>query len=93
VFADPGDNGFIRMYPYWTIGLFLLALLLKFLYYQSHAWLIRANCFSWEFFCPFEVGQKSEECNEDNNVKQTEGKFELITNRLSLMKYKHLIGE
>ena len=87
VFADPGDNGFIRYYPYWTIGLFLLALLLKFLYYQSHAWPIRANCFSREFLCPFEVGQKSEECNKNNNDEQTEGKFEQITNRLFLKKY------
>jgi len=72
VFADPGNNEFIRMYPYWTILLFLVALLLKFLYYQSHAWWIRANCFSWEFLCPFEVGRNTGECKEDINDEQTE---------------------
>ena len=54
IFEDPKDNNFIKMFPYWTLGLFLLALVFKFLYYQSHAWPINPNCFTIQFLWPFD---------------------------------------
>ena len=78
VFANPkdkegNDNDFIKLFPLWTLGLFILALILKFLYYQTHAWPIPANCFTRKFLCPFDPQQK-----ETTNVKvedELAGKF------------------
>ena len=53
-------NPFIKMFPLWTLGLFFLALMLKFLYYQTHAWPIGSNCFTMKFLCPFDRYEKVE---------------------------------
>ena len=71
VFENSNDNNFIMMFPVWTLGLFLLALVFKFLYYQTHAWPISANCFTKDFFCPFD--QDQEEDMETKDKKNVEG--------------------
>ena len=80
VFEHPDDNNFIKMFPIWTLGLFLLALVFKFVYYQTHAWPISPNCFTMSFLCPFDQEQKeSEETEASEGVG---GKYCMITKEL-----------
>ena len=72
------NNSFIRTFPYWSLGLFLSALILKFLYYQSHAWPISPNCFTMKFLCPFDEIRNGDECRREENVEQIEGKLEVF---------------
>ena len=69
------DNSFIRTFPYWSLGLFLSALILKFLYYQSHAWPISPNCFTMKFLCPFDEIRNGDACHVEVKVDETEGKL------------------
>ena len=68
-FENP-NNSFIKMFPYWTMGMFFLAMVLKFLYYQSHAWPIKANCFTLKFFCPCWDEQNDVEASENKENEQ-----------------------
>ena len=48
------DSLFTKFFPLWTIGLFLLALLCRFLYYQQHSWPVEVDepiIFIKEKFC------------------------------------------
>ena len=73
VFENPEDNSFIRFFPLWTLGLFLTALVLKFLYYQTHAWPISPNCFTMQFLCPFDDG--TNEGDREETEQHQEGKL------------------
>ena len=64
------------MLPYWTLGLFLLALIFKFLYYQSHAWPINPNCFTIKFLWPFDQDKDRDE--DDRNEEDVEGNEILV---------------
>ena len=66
VFQNPGQNNFIKLFPLWTLGLYSLALVLKFLYYQTHAWPISPNCFTKKFLCPFDDENKELEQMDEN---------------------------
>ena len=73
VFQNPGDNNFIKMFPFWTLGLFVLALVFKFLYYQTHAWPISPNCFTRKFLCPFDDDKNEEDLDQKKDCQ--EGNF------------------
>ena len=73
VFQNSEDNNFIKLFPAWTLGLFVLALAFKFLYYQTHAWPISPNCFTRTFLCPF--GDDKYEEDHDQNKECQEGKL------------------
>ena len=68
----------IKYFPYWSIGLFFLALCLKTLYYQVHAWPIKAdNCLTTPRFCPSNeyLIDKSNDREENDEYNVIEGKI------------------
>ena len=69
VFEQSASN-FIKMFPFWTLGLFFVALGFKFLYYQTHAWPISPNCFRMKFLCPFDKNHDEEEHTEKEDQKE-----------------------
>ena len=83
VIEDPKDNYFIKLFPLWTLGLFFLALGLKFLYYQSHAWPIDPNCFQMTFLCP--IVSNEEEFEIDEPEEHKDGMFISMIIKISLL--------
>ena len=74
IFQNDEEKNFFKLFPLWTLGLFSLALVLQFMYYQTHAWPISPNCFRMKFLCPYD--------NEKNELEETdenqEGKLVLL---------------
>jgi hypothetical protein len=53
VFGRQSPPGVVKYYPFWSLGMFFVALFLKFMYYQVHVWPINPkNCVTKTFFCP-----------------------------------------